>query len=60
VFQKIRNYFTGFNPNGVYIRQMKNGRFRLLKNGNEVVATYNSLSGARQGAKRRGLELTGA
>lgn len=40
------------------IRQMKNGRYRLLENGNEVVATYARYRDALRGAKRRGLEVT--
>lgn len=58
MFNRIRKFFTKFDPNGVYIRQMKNGRWRLLVNGNEVVSTYSTRSGALQGAKRRGLTVT--
>lgn len=56
MFNRIRSFFTGFDPNGVYIRQMKNGKFRLLVNGNEVVGTYSTHRGARVAAARRGLE----
>lgn len=56
MFNRIRNFFTGFDPNGVYIRQMKNGKFRLLVNGNEVVGTYTTHRGARVAAARRGLK----
>lgn len=58
MFTRLRNFFTGFDPKGVYIRQMKNGRFRLLHNGNEVVATYNTYRSAVQGATRRGLKVS--
>jgi hypothetical protein len=37
------------------IRQMKNGKFRLLVNGNEVIGTYARLRDARRGATRKGL-----
>jgi hypothetical protein len=46
--------------NAASIRQMKNGRYRLLENGNEVVATYARYRDALRGAKRRGLEVTDA
>jgi hypothetical protein len=39
------------------IRQMKNGRFRLLVNQNEVVATYARRRDAIRGAARRGLTV---
>lgn len=47
-----------FDNTKASIRQMKNGRYRLLENGNEVVATYNRRRDAIRGAKRRGLEVT--
>ena len=37
------------------IRQMKNGKFRLLVNGNEVIGTYSRLRDAKRGAARKGL-----
>ena len=37
------------------IRQMKNGKFRLLVNGNEIIGTYARLRDARRGATRKGL-----
>ena len=37
------------------IRQMKNGKFRLLVNGNEVVGTYGRKRDAIRGAARKGL-----
>jgi hypothetical protein len=39
------------------IRQMKNGKFRLLVNGNEVIGTYGRLRDARRGASRKGLTV---
>ena len=46
---------NNFDCTRVSIRQMKNGRYRLLEKGNEVVATYARRRDAIQGAKRRGL-----
>jgi hypothetical protein len=40
-----------------HIRQMKNGRYRLLENENEVVATYARYRDALRGAERRGLTV---
>ena len=37
------------------IRQMKNGKFRLLVNGNEVIGTYGRRRDAIRGAARKGL-----
>jgi hypothetical protein len=37
------------------IRQMKNGKYRLLVNENEVVATYSRYRDAVRGANRRGI-----
>lgn len=37
------------------IRQMKNGKFRLLVNGNEVIGTYGRRRDAIRGATRKGL-----
>jgi hypothetical protein len=37
------------------IRQMKNGKFRLLVNGNEVIGTYSRKRDAIRGADRKGL-----
>lgn len=39
------------------IRQMKNGKFRLLVNGNEVIGTYSRERDARRGATRKGLTV---
>lgn len=39
------------------IRQMKNGKFRLLVNGNEVIGTYGRLRDAKRGATRKGLTV---
>lgn len=39
------------------IRQMKNGKFRLLTNYNEVVGTYSRRRDAVRGAARRGLTV---
>jgi hypothetical protein len=41
------------------IRQMKNGRFRLLVNQNEVLGTYARRRDAVRGATRRGLTVIG-
>lgn len=73
IIDQIRSYFNevpgefvppslapGANAHAVAtIRQMKNGRYRLLSGefGNEVVATYNRRPDAVRGAKRRGLEI---
>lgn len=40
-----------------FITKMENGRFRLLTNGNEVVATYARKRDAERGAERRGLTV---
>ena len=40
-----------------YIREMKNGKFRLLNNGNELVGTYTRRRDAVRGAQRRGIRL---
>lgn len=40
------------------IRQMKNGKFRLLVNQNEVVGTYARRRDAIRGATRKGLTVT--
>jgi hypothetical protein len=47
-----------FDTTAVSIRQMKNGRYRLLENGNEVIGTYARYRDAVRGARRRGLEIT--
>jgi hypothetical protein len=39
------------------IRQMKNGKFRLLVNQNEVVGTYARKRDAIRGAARKGLTV---
>lgn len=39
------------------IRQMKNGKFRLLVNGNEVIGTYARKRDAIRGAARKGLTV---
>lgn len=39
------------------IRQMKNGKFRLLVNQNEVVGTYTRKRDAIRGALRKGLTV---
>jgi hypothetical protein len=41
------------------IRQMKNGKFRLLVNQNEVVGTYSRKRDAIRGAMRKGLTVLG-
>ena len=56
----FRNIFKketemSYFDNRATIRQMKNGRFRLLANVNEVVGTYNRRRDAVRGAKRKGL-----
>jgi hypothetical protein len=43
--------------NRATIRQMKNGKFRLLINTNEVVQTYSRRRDAVRGAERRGFTL---
>lgn len=70
MFSTIKTFFTGPTPQPsikektmftsnttASIRQMKNGRFRLLENGNEVVATYARRRDALRGASRRGLTV---
>lgn len=49
-----------YYDNRATIRQMKNGKFRLLSGpqGNEVVATYSRRRDAIRGAQRKGLSLT--
>lgn len=49
-----------YNDTRATIRQMKNGKFRLLSGpyGNEVVATYSRRRDAIRGAQRKGLSLT--
>jgi hypothetical protein len=39
------------------IRQMKNGKFRLLVNQNEVIGTYSRRRDALRGAERKGLTV---
>jgi hypothetical protein len=48
-----------YYDNRATIRQMKNGKFRLLSGpqGNEVVATYSRRRDAIRGAQRKGLSL---
>lgn len=60
MLQSIRNFFKKetemtYFDNRATIRQMKNGRFRLLANINEVVGTYARERDARRGAARKGL-----
>lgn len=66
MFSTLKTFFTG-QPTPqptesektmfASIRQMKNGRFRLLENGNEVVGTYARRRDALRGATRRGLTV---
>jgi hypothetical protein len=67
MLNRLRTLFTPPTPETVYesntefasIRQMKNGRFRLLGGefGNEVLGTYSRRRDAVRGAARRGLTL---
>lgn len=75
MFKYIKNIFTseerplqlteehefGVSEDGVAtIRQMKNGKFRLLVNTNEVIGTYVRRRDAVRGATRKGLTVVEA
>lgn len=48
----------GVSRDGIaHIRRMKNGKFRLLVNVNEVIGTYARLRDAKRGAERKGLTV---
>ena len=53
----LHNVKSFFRTPEASIQQMQNGKFRLLANGNELVATYARRRDAVRGAKRRGLEV---
>lgn len=49
----------GVSTDGIAtVRQMKNGRFRLLVNQNEVIGTYARRRDAIRGAERKGLYVS--
>jgi hypothetical protein len=59
--QLTETHEFGVSTDGIAtIRQMKNGKFRLLVNGNEVIGTYARLRDARRGATRKGLTVVEA
>lgn len=63
---ELTNTFTGTEDETEFgvsrdgtarLRQMKNGKFRLLVNTNEVIGTYSRRRDAIRGAERKGLTI---